>query len=243
MLRVLSLFSGIGGIDLGLERTGGFRTVRFVEWDRFKRAVLAKHWPSVPCDEDITTVEFSQGEADVICGGFPCPDISNAGKRAGITGERSGLWRELVRAIRVVRPLRILVENVAALLGRGMGTVLGDLAEVGYDAEWNCIPASRIKAPHHRDRIWIVAYPHKAGRARLVQSLDTSKAGSWGWRGETDLRALRPFEPGHMWPQPLIRRMDDGVRNRIHRIGAMGDAVVPQIPEMIGLELLKTMHL
>src|SRR5690606_13124048 len=98
------------------------------------------------------------GEADVVCGGFPCQDISNAGKRAGITGERSGLWRELVRAIRVVRPKYAIVENVAALLGRGMGTVLGDLAESGYDAEWDCIPASAVGAYHERDRLWIVAY-------------------------------------------------------------------------------------
>ncbi len=103
-LNVLDLFSGIGGFSLGLERTGGFRTVAFCEIERFARAVLAKHWPDVPCHGDITTREFIEGEADVICGGFPCQDISLAGAGAGLAGERSGLWRELLRAIRVVRP-------------------------------------------------------------------------------------------------------------------------------------------
>jgi DNA (cytosine-5)-methyltransferase 1 len=95
----------------------------------------------------------------VVTGGFPCQDISNAGKRAGITGARSGLWREMARCIRVVRPDIVLVENVAALLGRGISTVLGDLAEIGYDAKWNCVSAADAGAPHLRERIWIMAYP------------------------------------------------------------------------------------
>jgi len=97
--------------------------------------------------------------ADIICGGFPCQDISNAGKRAGLAGSRSGLWAWLCGAIRMVRPKYAIVENVAALLGNGMGVVLGDLAEVGYDTEWHCIPASHVGAEHERDRIWIIAYP------------------------------------------------------------------------------------
>jgi DNA (cytosine-5)-methyltransferase 1 len=155
-LNVLDLFSGIGGFSLGLERAG-MRTVAFCEINPHGRAVLAKHWPGVPCYDDITKREFREGEADVICGGFPCQDISAAGNRAGLAGERSGLWRELLRAIRVVRPIYAIVENVAALLNRGMGTVLGDLAEIGQDAEWNCIPARAVGAPHIRDRVWIVA--------------------------------------------------------------------------------------
>jgi len=97
--------------------------------------------------------------ADVVCGGFPCQDISNAGDGAGITGTRSGLWSYLCGAIRMVRPKYAIVENVAALLSNGMGTVLGDLASIGYDTEWNCIPASAVGAEHERDRVWIVAYP------------------------------------------------------------------------------------
>ena len=140
------------------------RTVAFCEIDGYGRKVLKERWPDVPCHDDIRTREFREGEADVICGGFPCQDISAAGDRAGITGERSGLWRDLLRAIRVVRPIYAIVENVAALLGRGMGTVLGDLAEIGQDAEWHCIPARAVGAPHIRDRVWIVvADPARGG--------------------------------------------------------------------------------
>ena len=135
------------------------RTVAFCEIDPFARAILEKHWPGVPCDHDIPARDFREGEADIICGGFPCQDISTAGNGAGLAGERSGLWRELLRAIRVVRPKYAVVENVAALLSRGMGTVLRDMATIGYDAEWHCIPASAVGAPHRRDRVWIIANP------------------------------------------------------------------------------------
>jgi DNA (cytosine-5)-methyltransferase 1 len=156
-LRVLDLFSGIGGFSLGLERAG-MRTVGFCEIDPFCREVLAKHWPDVPCHDNVTTREFQEGEADVICGGFPCQDVSLAGRRAGLAGKRSGLYRELVRALRVVRPRYGIVENVAALLSDGMGTVLGDLATIGFDTEWDCVPACALGAPHERDRVWIVAH-------------------------------------------------------------------------------------
>lgn len=164
MLKVLSLFAGIGGFDLGLERTGGFKTVAFCEIDPFCRRVLAKHWPGVPIIDDVRTAEFP--DADVIVGGFPCQDVSRAGKRAGLAGARSGLYRELVRAIRMVRPRHAIVENVAALVGDGLDAVLGDLAESGYDAEWDCVPAGSLGAPHERDRVWIVAH---AADAECVQ--------------------------------------------------------------------------
>lgn len=160
-LRVLDLFSGIGGFSLGLERAG-MQTVAFCEIDPFARRVLTKHWPEVPCHDDIRTLTADWLAEnglwpDVICGGFPCQDISVAGKGAGIGGERSGLWREYARLIGEIRPRYVIVENVAALLGRGLGDVLGDLAALGYDAEWHCIPASAVGAPHQRDRVWIVA--------------------------------------------------------------------------------------
>lgn len=164
-LKVLDLFSGIGGFSLGLERTGGFDTVAFCEIEPFPRKVLAKHWPEVPIYDDVRTLTADRLTADgiagidVICGGFPCQDISTAGKGAGLAGERSGLWSEIARLVGELRPSYVIVENVSALLGRGLGTVLGDLAEVGYDAEWHCIPAAAVGAPHRRDRIWIVAYP------------------------------------------------------------------------------------
>lgn len=170
-LKVLDLFSGIGGFSLGLERAvsdgpyTGFETVAFCEIEPFPRKVLAKHWPEVPCYDDVRTLTADRLAADgiagidVICGGFPCQDISTAGKGVGLAGERSGLWSEIARLVGELRPAYVIVENVSALLGRGLGTVLGDLAEIGYDAEWHCIPASHVGAPHRRDRIWIVANP------------------------------------------------------------------------------------
>ena len=163
-LRILDLFSGIGGFSLGLERTGGFETVAFCEIEPFPRKVLAKHWPKVPIYNDVRELTAERLRADgigvdVICGGFPCQDISTAGKGAGIEGERSGLWSEYARLIGELRPRYVLVENVAALLGRGLDRVLGDLSEIGFDAEWHCIPASAVGARHRRDRVWIVAHP------------------------------------------------------------------------------------
>lgn len=158
-MRLLDLFSGIGGFSLGLEQAG-FETVAFCEINPKCRHLLATHWPGVPCFDDITTLTGEQvGPVDAICGGFPCQDISFAGKGAGLAGERSGLWREYARLVRELRPRFVIVENVSALLGRGLGDVLGDLAALGYDAWWDCIPASAVGAPHRRDRLWLVAYP------------------------------------------------------------------------------------
>lgn len=177
-------------------------------------------------------------------GGFPCQDVSNAnavwGERAGLAGERSGLWKHLLRAIRVVRPDYAIVENVAALLGNGMGQVLGDLAEVGYDAEWHCVCASEIGLPHDRDRVWLVAYPIGSRGPRLVTSADFSKAGSWRVRGAEDLQSVAnaPFERTDRWPEPLVRRVDDGIPGRLDRLHCIGNAVVPQIPEIIGRAIM-----
>ena len=145
-MRFLSLFAGIGGIDLGLERAG-MTCVAQVEIEPFRRQVLAKHWPEVPKFDDVRTVNRETLRdvlpIDLIAGGFPCQDISNAGKRRGIIdGERSGLWSEFDRLIRDLRPRFVLVENVSALLDGGMGVVLRSLAESGFDAEWAVLPAS-----------------------------------------------------------------------------------------------------
>ena len=168
MLNVLDLFSGIGGFSLGLERTGGFRTVAFCEIEQFCREILKKHWPGVPVYEDVATLDAARLAADgisvdVLCGGFPCQDISIAGRGAGLSGERSGLWWEFYRLIQEIRPQYALIENVSALRSRGLDEVLGALAAIGYDAEWHCIPASAVGAPHRRDRVWIVAYPQHEG--------------------------------------------------------------------------------
>ena len=162
-MKVLDLFSGIGGFSLGLERAG-METVAFCEFDKHAQAILKKHWPEVPIHEDVRTLDGKQyrGAVDVVCGGFPCQDLSAAGKQAGIDGDRSGLYREMLRIIGECMPRYAIFENVSGLLsgesGRWFAQFLYDLASVGYDAEWHCISASFLGARHHRDRVWIIAY-------------------------------------------------------------------------------------
>lgn len=161
-MRVGSLFSGIGGLDLGLERAG--MEVRWqVEQDAWCQRVLAKHWPNVTRYGDIKTIDWTEVEpVDLICGGFPCQPVSLAGKRLAQDDPR-WLWPEFARCLRVLRPRYALVENVPGLLSAGMGDVLGDLAALGYDAEWDCIPAAAVGAPHLRYRVLIVANAHRGG--------------------------------------------------------------------------------
>lgn len=166
-MDVLDLFSGIGGFSLGLERSG-MKTVAFCEVDEKCRKVLHKHWPFIKRYTDVKELTIEQLKKDkikpeVICGGFPCQDISVAGNREGIKGRRSSLWSEFKRLIKDVRPSWAIIENVSALRSKGLVTVLQDIYEIGYDAEWHCVPASSIGAPHQRDRIWIVAYPNHNG--------------------------------------------------------------------------------
>lgn len=166
-----SLFAGIGGLELGLgwalEESGiPHRVAWQVEVEPFPRAVLARHWPEA--DRTVTDVCLASAAnlstVDLICGGFPCQDLSFAGKGAGIgVGTRSGLWHEYARVVRELRPRIVVVENVGALLSRGLGVVLGDLAEAGYDAEWRCVRASDVGAPHQRERLFVVAYRDRGG--------------------------------------------------------------------------------
>lgn len=246
--RVLDLFSGIGGFSLGLERTGGFETVAFCEIEEFPRRVLAKHWPEVPCYEDVRELTAAQLAADgisvdVITGGFPCQDISVAGKQAGIDeGTRSGLWSEIVRLTRELRPRYVIVENVANLLsgpseqrGRWFGRVLGDLAECGYDAEWENIPASAVGAPHRRERVWIIAYSKEIGRKGRTQRQILQIA-------PKSRQFVREFEGQFKRPNLPTSRFcnaNDGIPNRVARLEALGNAVVPQIPELIGRAILE----
>ncbi len=175
-----SLFSGIGGLDLGLDRAG-MKCVWQVESDPYAQKVLSKHWPNVRRWDDVRTFP-PEGDwrCDLIAGGFPCQDISCAGSRTGIDGSRSGLWAEFARVVRLVRPRYVLVENVAALLHRGISRVLGDLAACGYDAQWDCIPASAVGAPHRRDRLFIVAYAGANGRDTQSQDEEGAKGSSRG---------------------------------------------------------------
>jgi len=360
-MRVLDLFSGIGGFSLGLERAG-MRTIAFCEIDPYCRKVLAKHWPGIPCYDDVTTLTVERLAADgiielvanadqqqsqlatragraqrgaqngqrqllignagvdVICGGFPCQDISTAGKGAGITGERSGLWKEYARIIGEVRPRYAIIENVSALLHRGIGDVLYDLSALGYDAEWHCIPASAVGAPHRRDRVWIIASdPRCLGRPATepenprtdrtprsewreqadgsagygdVADADQPRLEGWlraglrqcageraAWAGGASMadapcellngsgtagprRRRQPSdgggdvsdadseppgrpavawgERGHWLAEPDVGRVADGVPARVDRLRSLGNAVVPQIPEIIGRAIMAT---
>ena len=251
-MNVLDLFSGIGGFSLGLERAG-FKTVAFCEIEPFPRAILKEHWPDVPCYEDVRTLTAQQLRADgisvdVICGGFPCQDISAAGRQAGIeVGTRSGLWSEIVRLSGELRPRYVIVENVAALLSNGMGRVLGDLAALGYDAEWHCIPASAVGAPHRRDRVWIVAYPrHGFSCGGVREGAGEQSSQREGWNAENEygnvpvlVRRLSGRSPSEWWrAQSRVARSADGVPDWSHRVKSLGNAVVPQIPEMIGRAIM-----
>jgi DNA (cytosine-5)-methyltransferase 1 len=249
-LRLLDLFSGIGGFSLGLERSGAFEAVAFCEIEPYCRKVLAKHWPSVRCYEDVRTLTADALSrdgivVDAICGGFPCQDISFAGKGAGLAGERSGLWSEYARLIGELRPRIVIVENVAALLGRGLARVLGDLAALGYDAEWHCIRAADVGAPHLRDRLWIVAHAiglsewRGAGWREAISgwSCDDPQRSSYDAEAVADAIGEGRKEWGaHDWwlSEPDVGRVAHGVPARVDRLRALGNAVVPQIPELIG---------
>ncbi len=377
-LRVLDLFSGIGGFSLGLERTGGFETVAFCEIEKFPQKVLAKHWPEVPIYEDVRSIhgvsntnaarmEESRvdkaaqgngkerrdyergsrgdggwvtgtcadgenrtvGSIDIITGGFPCQDISVAGNQKGIgEGTRSGLWSECARLLGEIRPDYAIFENVTALLsgdsGRWFQRVLFDISEVGYDAEWHCIPASELGAHHHRDRVWIICYPqhngssstkirggaietsndNAQGQNEALQSSGASRpknngdvadsrcegfqqrrsspnackkselaggifrdglskeqeperkiladTNSQGLQGLFAGRTLQEWSEatrpggqggeslGGTWAvEPDICRVANGIPDRTHRLKGLGNAVVPQIPELIGRAILE----
>tara|TARA_A100001035_G_scaffold193083_1_gene154375 strand:+ start:248 stop:1237 length:990 start_codon:yes stop_codon:yes gene_type:complete len=160
-MKILDTFAGIGGFSYAAEKLiGGFETTQFIEIDPFCQKVLKKHWPHVPIHDDIRTFTAEPFQYQVITGGFPCQDISVAGLQKGITEEtRSGLFFELMRVIRMVRPQYVVLENVAAILNRGLDIVLRELSEAGYDAEWSVISASSVGACHQRSRWWLVAYP------------------------------------------------------------------------------------
>lgn len=233
-LRILDTFSGIGGFSYAGERlTGGFKTVQFVEWEPFCQKVLAHHWPSVPIHGDISTFNPKRGSADVITGGFPCQDISVAGKQAGIKeGTRSGLFFELMRVIRTVRPRYVVLENVAAIVSDGLDTVLGQMAEAGYDAEWACIPAKDVGAVHKRDRWWLIAYPHGTRTQGQRPERELSEA-----QGQESI-VWRPCRRvGSDWrmyvSKPLLCRGDDGLRGRVDRLKALGNSIVPQVASVV----------
>lgn len=277
MLSIGSVFSGIGGLELGLEQAGLGPTLWQVEKDQFCRRVLATHWTHAEQHGDIRFVQGSDlRRVGVMGGGFPCTDVSYANSEGlGLDGPDSGLWREYARLIRWLRPGYVIVENVAALLARGLGDVLGDLAACGYAAEWDCLPASAFGAPHQRDRLFVVAYADRhpvpvfgeyaerlirgsaAASPLAVDALDahlrtarvrgSALADAHGAgleeRHATLVAAHAGLDPrgaAARWlhaggpPEPILRRVADGVPDVVARLRALGNAIVPQVAEFIG---------
>ena len=232
-----SLFTGIGGMDLGFERAG-IETVWQVEKDKWCTAVLEKNFPNVRqrygdiCDVDTKTLDM----VGIISGGFPCQDISLNGKGGGLNGERSGLWWEFYRIVCDIRPLFVVVENVSALSHRGIDVILAALAEIGYDAEWQSIQGWWVDSPQRRERLFIVAYPASLGMERVWPE---------GFKvphtlGQTIL-PLRNSN-GEWEVEPDLRRTNDGFTDRVDRLTALGNCVIPQVAELVGYSILRAWH-
>ncbi len=219
-----SLFSGIGGLDLGLERAG-WEIKWQIEIDEWCQRVLAKHWPDVPKYGDVR--EVSEGDlepVDLVAGGFPCQPVSRAGRRKG-SSDSEWLWPEFLRIVSEVRPRFVLVENTPGLLHHGLSEVLSSLSSCGYDAEWDCLPAAAFGARHIRDRFYLLAYPSE-GRYRPSQA-----ALFTGWPS-SQLH-------GRWAAEPDVGRVAHGVPSRVDRLRGLGNAVVPQIAEGIGKGLIE----
>ena len=249
-LKVLDLFSGIGGFSLGLERAG-METVAFCEIEDYPRKVLKKHWPDVPIYEDVKNVTAERLRADgidqidVIAGGFPCQDLSFAGKQAGFDGERSSLYTEMQRIISECRPKYSIFENVTALIageqGRWFAKFLYDLASIGYDCEWHCIRAARVGLPQSRDRVWIMAYPEGVNGNEGRLSFEGFIRGTQAqFRGLLGLgRGYKEVGEWETACQPRMVRDINGVSFGMDRLKGLGNAVVPQIPEIIGRAIME----
>jgi len=260
MLTVLDLFSGIGGFSLGLERAG-MKTIAFCEIDPFCRKVLKKHWPDVPIFEDVRELraEDITEPVDVICGGYPCQPFSLAGKRGGETDDRH-LWPEYLRLIREIRPAWVIAENVVGHVSMGLDQVLFDLENEGYACWTFVIPACAVNAPHRRDRVWILGNTERGRLSRVARRWagekfkngcqDVADTNSTGQQEQhppcvaaTQGHGARPTdkERGKAWwsTEPTICRVAYGVPNRVDRIRALGNSVVPQIPEIIGRAILE----
>jgi DNA (cytosine-5)-methyltransferase 1 len=289
MLTFGSLFAGVGGFDLGFERAG-FQCKWQVEIDDYATKILERHWPDLHRERDIRQCGRHNLEpVDCIIGGFPCQDISYAGKGAGLDGARSGLWYEFARIVCELEPRIVCVENVSALLTRGLDQVLGTLASFGFDAEWHCIPAAAVGAPHIRDRVFILAYSngesalsHHAEMAELPDNCRNTN-GSDGKRNgtqrevqgrtNTDTRGNGDVSDtngtqrqggrlpggtrtehadtgsGGWWAtEPAVGELVDGVSgglvrfagrvatgipNRVHKLRCLGNAIVPQVAEVV----------
>ena len=244
-----SLFTGAGGFDLGFDRAG-MTCAWQVEINPYRRRVLAQHWPDITRFGDIREVGRHNLETvDLICGGYPCQDNSTAGSRAGLDGARSGLWTEFARVIRDLRPRWVVVENVRGLLsvnaGRDFGIILGDLAECGYDAEWEVLPASAFGAIHRRNRVVLLAYAQGtrlAQRGSVLRSCEAAFAAAESVASDARPATLADSEylsEARNWPrESVFLRKDHGLSHRVDRIEMIGDAVIPQLAEWLGRRIM-----
>ena len=283
-MRVLDLFSGIGGFSLGLERAG-METVAFCEYDEKCRKVLKKHWPDVPQYNDVRTLTAEQLKndgitIDLICGGYPCQPFSTAGKRAGEEDDRH-LWPEVLRLIQEIRPAWVLCENVAGHISMGLDSVLADLEGEGYQQQVFIIPACAVGAYHRRDRVWILAHAesigHRKGRRerdiykedgrsirecgefvtsageqppnmaevmadsnRINGSADQREPNAGADRRDESSGSGERSESGNWLSESGICRVANGVPNRSHRLKQLGNAVVPQVVEIIGRAIMES---
>jgi len=242
-MNYIDLFSGIGGFALGAQRAGFNWQSHFnSDIDEYSNRVYKKNFPesiNLGDIKKIKTEELPNGNY-ILSGGFPCQDISCAGKRAGIKGEKSGLWYEYWRIIREIRPQYAIMENVGALTIRGLCDVLGSLASIGYDAEWETIRACQFGMPHHRRRLWIIAYPiGKYGRT--AEPFIEKERKKLSLFNEFDCKNLRVNDKREARKtyieesgcEPLIGRKNDGLSNRVDRLKCLGNSIVPQIAEYI----------
>jgi DNA (cytosine-5)-methyltransferase 1 len=242
MITIGSLFSGIGGFELGLERAiPNSRTLWQVEQDSYCQTILNKHWPEATIHNDVCQVGIHNLETvDIICGGFPCVDISLLGKQGGIHAKGSGLWWEMHRIISELRPRVAVMENVPNLITLGLSEVLGSLSQIGYDAEWTIIPAGGsggFGAPHKRERCFIVAYSHStlSKRNRMSSRLEIKKPKIDNTFYQTGLGYW-----GKTKTPSAICNMDDGIPNRLAKLRALGNAIVPQCSEYIGQKIVQS---
>lgn len=289
-LKVLDLFSGIGGFSIGLERTGGFETVAFCEIEEFPRKVLNKHWPDVPIYNDVRTLEHD-GAIDVICGGYPCQPFSVAGNRKGKDDDRH-LWPAMFSLIKKHRPTWVIGENVAGHINMGLDDVLADLEGENYECRAFVIPACAVDAKHRRDRVWIIANSNcerrdngfdnrktrqlsynenwnaqksqqkREGWVCRVGAVSEDVADAECWVEQAQLPQQKQsilqeenkrwtsnrfgsshVSGGEFWTtEPNVGRVADGVPRRVDRLKSLGNAVVPQIPEIIGNAILEAQN-
>lgn len=260
MITLGSMFAGIGGLELGFESTGRFETKWQVEINDYANQVLSKHWPSVARWKNVKTFPprpVSDWQCDVIAGGFPCQDLSFAGKGAGLAGERSGLFSEIVRVAGIIRPRAIVLENVAALYARGLDVVLGELAQIGYDAEWHCVSAASVGAPHRRDRVFIIgakicdsygncesASPINAKTSKLqgdVADTDSQRGRSRNAQRQNAENARQSPRREKHWgwhSEPSMGRVAHGIPRRVDRLRCLGNAIVPQVAQVVAERVL-----